>query len=376
MKKTFLYFIVVFLCINATIYAQENTKKQKIQTISEKFLAENKIPGMAISISINNKLFFSEGFGYSNLKSKEKVKPNLTKFRIASISKTLTAVALAKLVDDKKLDFDASLYTYLPNYPKKKYDFTLRQIGGHIAGIRHYRGNEFLSNKKMTIVNGLDLFKNDPLLFKPGTNYKYSTYGWNLLSVVIQNASNKNYLSYMENEIFSPLEMNNTGWFLSEIDLANHSKQYDKKRNKLKTIPLYGQSTYPDGGLRSSVAEVSKFFIALLNEGEYQGVRILKKASVAEMLRFQFTEGNKPDNVNMKEPDKNSGIFWATKRDVTMIGHSGTDSGVKTEMLSNLSKDVAVILFSNTAYSNQVLKGHFAIYDELWRYGRLLRSHH
>ncbi|MDD7913010.1 serine hydrolase domain-containing protein [Polaribacter ponticola] len=119
MKKTFLYFIAAFLCINAPIYAQENTKKQKVQIISENFLAENKIPGMAISISINNKLFFSEGFGYSNLKTKEKVKPNLTKFRIASISKTLTAVALAKLVDDKKIDFDASLYTYLPNYPKK-----------------------------------------------------------------------------------------------------------------------------------------------------------------------------------------------------------------------------------------------------------------
>ena len=73
-------------------------------------------------------------------------------------------------------------------FQKKKYDFSIRQVAGHIAGIRHYNGNEFISNKKMSIVEGLDIFKASPLKFQPGTKFSYSTYGWNLLSVVIQNA--------------------------------------------------------------------------------------------------------------------------------------------------------------------------------------------
>ncbi len=109
---------------------------------------------------------------------------------------------MAQLVDDEKLEFNASLYDYVPNFPKKKYDFTIKQIAGHTAGIRHYKGIEFLMNKKMSIVDGLDIFKNDPLLFEPGTNFKYSTYGWNLLSVVVQNASGKDYIEYMKRSRF------------------------------------------------------------------------------------------------------------------------------------------------------------------------------
>ena len=104
---------------------------------------------------------------------------------------------------------------------------------------------------------------------------------------------------YTKRHIFAPLKMDNTGWFLSEIALANHSKLYVAQRGMTIPIQLYGVTTYPDGGVRTSVADLSKFFIALLNEGEYEGTRILEKQSVEEMLRFQYTDSNKPDNVNL-----------------------------------------------------------------------------
>lgn len=100
--------------------------QQKITTarvIAQEFLEYEKIPGMSISVSQNDKLIWSEGFGYSNIESKKIVSPKTTQFRIASISKSLTAVALAKLMEDGKLDFDESIYTYVPDFPKKNMTF-------------------------------------------------------------------------------------------------------------------------------------------------------------------------------------------------------------------------------------------------------------
>lgn len=90
------------------------------------------------------------------------------------------------------------------------------------------------------------------------------------------------------------------------------------------------------------------------------------------MIRFQFTQSNTPDNV---KPDKlNSGIFWATKMGGTRIGHNGSDLGVRTFMLSDLNKEVAVIVFFNTSLSEADEDKFFDIYEDLCKYGVKLRS--
>jgi len=167
--------------------------------------------------------------------------------------------------------------------------------------------------------------------------------------------------------------MDDTGWLLSDIDLTTHSKLYEIEEEEIKPIQLYGLTTYPDGGLRTSVSSLSKFFVALLNKGKYKGARILKEASADEMLRFQYTPANKPENIDLENPNKNCGIFWETKRDVTLMGHSGSDPGVKADMLSDLPKEVGVIIFMNTDLSG-LADYYFPIYDELWRYGKILKD--
>jgi hypothetical protein len=104
--------------------------------------------------------------------------------------------------------------------------------------------------------------------------------------------------------------MQNSGWTLNEIDINKHSKLYEKKGDSIVQIGLYEGTTYPDGGVRTSVQELTKFFISLLNEGKYKKTRILKKETVEEMIRFQYTELNKPDNIKLNKV--NQGIFWAT----------------------------------------------------------------
>ena len=163
--------------------------------------------------------------------------------------------------------------------------------------------------------------------------------------------------------------MGNTGWLMSEVDLAKHSSLYIAQGLALP-IQLYGLTTFPDGGLRTSVNELSRFFIALLDGGVYKGVRILDKESVDEMLRFQYNPANKPDNVNLVgEGSMNSGIFWATKQSLAKIGHNGADPGLVTLMLSDVDKQIGVILFVNTAIRQEDAGAYGAIFDDLWQLG-------
>lgn len=207
---------------------------------------------------------------------------------------------------------------------------------------------------------------------KPGSYREYSNIATGLAGYIIEIRTGQKLNTYSKQHFFKPLKMNDTGWFLSEIKLANHSKLYDKQGAVAKPIPLYELTTYPDGGVRTSVSDLSKFFICLLNDGVYEGTRILEKKSVAEMLKFQFTALNKPKNVNLEE--LNSGLFWATKRNLTRIGHGGTDPGVKTVMLSDVLKEIGVILFTNTSLNETGMDKYVDIYNEIYKYAMKLKS--
>jgi CubicO group peptidase (beta-lactamase class C family) len=189
---------------------------------------------------------------------------------------------------------------------------------------------------------------------------------------VVERATGVPFPELTRTEIFRPLGMAQTGWSLAAIDRARHAKLYDWPEGASGAgpvaIPLYGLTTYPDGGLRTSVADLSRFFGMLLAGGELDGARILSPTSVDEMTRFQYTPANRPENVELSE--KNSGIFWSTKLDVTFVGHGGTDPGVHGEMLALPSRRVAVILVTNTTPAQGRAQSFYAIFRALVERGR------
>jgi CubicO group peptidase (beta-lactamase class C family) len=338
MKKVTLVIVLLisYFGISQTKDSDFSKKINQGQKITKSFFEKEKIPGMSISISKKGKLIWSEGFGFADLENRKKVKPSESQFRIASISKTLTAVALASLVDDKKLNFDASLYDYVPDFPRKKYDFTIRQIGGHVAGIRHYKGNEFLLNRKMTIVEGLDLFKNSALLFMPQTKFNYSTYGWNLLSVVIQNASQKDYFEYMRNNIFSPLKMHNTIVDQSNIKNSNRTKFYIKRKGTVKEGPTVNNVFKAAGGGFLSTSED-----LILFGNEFINSKIITENSLKELITPQKTSEGKKTNYGI-------GIAISKiKNDVIKYSHSGGGIGATSQLLIYPEKDMVITILTN-----------------------------
>jgi CubicO group peptidase (beta-lactamase class C family) len=221
---------------------------------------------MQLAVSVKNKTVFSEAFGLADDESARPVSTK-TRFRIGSVSKALTSAALIKLVADKKLDLDAPIQKYIPSFPEKKYLITTRQLAGHLAGIRHYREND-ISDLVRTehfenAADAIRIFKDDSLLFVPGTQFHYSSYGWNLLGAVIEGASGTTFLNYMHQNIWKPLNMTQTYGDVADSVISDRSTFYDATGQKAAFEDL--SYKYPGGGLLSTADDLVKFGNALIN---------------------------------------------------------------------------------------------------------------
>lgn len=360
-----------------------------LDTFIVKKMDEAGIMGLGAALIVDRKVVWMKGFGFADKQRALPFTPD-TVMNIGSISKTVTGVAMMRAGEEGKLSLDEDINAHLPfkvinpHHPTAK--ITLRHLATHTSGISyqwsvykdtyHYGGDapeslgDFL--KSYFDADGKHYAKDNFLDAKPGTHREYSNIAAGLAGYIVELATGEKLDAYTKRQVFSPLGMDNTGWFLSEVGANKHSTLYVAQNDITIPIPPYGGTTYPDGGVRTSVADLSKLFIALLGDGTYDGKRVLSKPSVDEMLRFQFSESSKPANLDLAED--NSGLFWATKFNVTRIGHGGSDPGLKTEMLANLSKDVGVILFTNTSLGGEEMRHYLAIFLELWKHAEALKQ--
>ena len=148
--RNFLHFLsglIFFVFIGCSSLEQYSKEIIQADQLISNILNENHLPGISVTILKDGNKIYSKGFGYADIEKKTKILPSKTRFRIGSFSKTLAASALMKLVEEGKIDLDSSIYFYIPDYPKKRWEFTSRQIAGHLSGIRHYKGDEMMINE-------------------------------------------------------------------------------------------------------------------------------------------------------------------------------------------------------------------------------------
>ena len=182
----------------------EDTVFERASMLSSNYLLEAKLAGLSVTVGRGQSILWSKGFGLADLEQQVPVDPGVTRFRVGSTAKSMTAMAIAQLVEAGKLDLDTPIQDYLPDYPQGEGVITTRLLAGHLAGIRHYASEEeFLATDAYSSVTaGLVIFKDDPLLSLPGTEFHYSTFGFNLVSAVVERAANHDFLSYMEEYVF------------------------------------------------------------------------------------------------------------------------------------------------------------------------------
>ncbi|MCB0630529.1 MAG: serine hydrolase domain-containing protein [Saprospiraceae bacterium] len=314
-----------------------STAIEQARKLVQETSRDEHFPGIAVAVSVKGELVWSEGFGYADIAQRIPVDPARHLFRIGSISKSLTASGLAKLYEEGKVDLDAPIQTYVPSFPEKEWPITLRQLGGHLAGIRHYQGNEFLNDKKYeTVLEGLDIFKNDPLLHEPGSKYAYSSYGWNLISAAMENISGQHFLKYMEHTVFKPLKLNHTIPDHADEPIKERVKFYELNGTMLDLSPYVDNSyKWAGGGFLSTAEDMIRFGNAHLHPG------FLNEETWKLFTTSQVDNSGKKTNygIGWRSGEDNKGRPW--------FGHSGGSVGGTSYLLLYPDQDIVVVTLVN-----------------------------
>ena len=331
-----LLLIAVHAAAQSTLLSVE--KRAKIETAITAVMSQAGIPGLSVAIVANGKLAWSNGYGLADLENFVPAKAS-TSYRLASISKTITATAIMQLAERGKLDLDAPVQKYCAAFPAKQWPVTTRQLLGHLSGVRHYKDGELIyeNTKHYTNLNDtLSFFKDDPLLHEPGTKYLYSTYGYNLLGCVIEGASGQTYLEYVRKNIFEPAGMATIRDDDPAAMIPNRAQGYEKTRNgELRNSALADVSyKIPGGGFCSTVVDLANFAIAL------QSGKLLKPETRAQAWTTQKLKDGK---------DSTYGLGWQLSEynGAREVAHGGNQSRVTTYLYMQPERNFAVVLMMN-----------------------------
>jgi serine beta-lactamase-like protein LACTB, mitochondrial len=193
-------------------------------------LTEQNLPGLSVAVGVDGDVVWAEGFGWADLENQVPVAPD-TGFRVADASKALTSAAVGLLLEKNTLHLDDEIQVQVPEFPKKQWPVTLRQLMAEVAGVRTDHGGEAplsnppsgegsLARRCERTVDGLQLdnFGERELLFEPGTKYSPSSYGWILVSAAVEAAANEPFFAFMRTHVFEPLGMHDT-----TIDVATEA---------------------------------------------------------------------------------------------------------------------------------------------------------
>ncbi len=308
----------------------------------EQEVAEAQLPGLSIAVSVDGELLWSEGFGFADMEAGTPITTD-SKFRVGSVSKPYTAAAVAQLMTDGRLDVDAPIQEYVPTFPEKAWTITTRQVGGHIAGIRHYLGAENFSDVRYeTVSDGLEIFQDSPLLFEPGTDYSYSSYGWNLVSAVVEGAAHQSFLGYMDEHVFGPLGMEDSEADWASEDIENRVSFYVRGDLGEPQPAMYVDNSYKwaGGGFLSTPEDMIRFAEA------HRGTGFLSQKA----LDFLMT----PQQLN-DGSDRGYGFGWSISEDDAgriLVGHNGGSVGGTTLMTMHPESGVIVAMAINLSQAD------------------------
>lgn len=308
-----------------------------VDTLMTALLTRTQVAGISLSVRQAGKMIYAKGFGYADVAAQIPMKPT-SQVRTASVAKVITTTALGKLATAGKLDLDAPLKTYLPDLAAPYADLTTRQIAGHTAGIPHRPTSQKATKKHYTEVREMaKLVEVAPLLFEPGTKYQYSTMGYNLLAALIEAISGKRYVDYLDEDIFGPLNMNQTfPENLAKLSEAD-TKSYYLKNGKLLLDKKLQDGSYKlaGAGFRSTSQDLAKMMDAYANGFLSQ-----------EVVQMMFTS-----NALTNGTSTQVGMGWRLNKDLgnrSTIEHAGSWQGARTVIVYYPASQLTVSIMINT----------------------------
>jgi CubicO group peptidase (beta-lactamase class C family) len=312
-------------------------KLDRIEKAISSEMSRQNIPGLSVAIATDGALRWSNGYGLADLENFVPAKAS-TVYRLGSISKPITAVAVMQLAERGKLDLDAPVQKYCPAFPQKQWPVTSRQLLGHLAGVRHYNSDaEFGSTRHyQTLVEGLSMFKDDPLLHQPGTKYSYTTHGYAVLGCVVEGASGMTFKDYVNENIFKPAGMDRI-----RVDdvfeiIPNRAQGYAQTQSGLLRNSALADTSYkiPGGGFCSTVEDLVKFALAV------QSGKLVQPQTLEQMWTKQKTADGKETSYGL-------GFGIEERNGLRIVSHGGGQQRVSTMLYLVPEKKITIALMLN-----------------------------
>jgi len=387
------FLILITLSLIFLTKVQAQSDNPKLDKFLIKKMNKADLIGMQVAFISNGDYIWQGNYGVKEYSTNDKVDEN-TLFMIASCSKPVTAFGILKLVDQGKIKLDDPVNTFLPfqvsnpNFPDEV--ITVRMLLAHVSSIKdnwpvltplyttEQGGDspiplgEFL---KEYLVAGGKYYEKEENFWKeePATIFQYSNVGYALLGLLIEQVSGMTFKVFMQKEIFDPLEMNESYWFLADIPHDNIARPHDMPNKKTnfkepKVLKHYGYPDYPDGQLRTTTSDYGRFLKVILNEGTVDGNQFLSKKTMEEFLKVQYPEVAKWQAISWNYNEFDNWIYYLLMP--RLPSHTGVDPGVATVVSFDPKTRTGAIIFSNALPATFIHQKIF--YQEIMK--RLLKE--
>lgn len=327
-----------------------DTVEQARQAVRTALIEQN-LPGLSVAVGVAGEIVWAEGFGWADLENRVPVSPG-TRFRIGTASTALTSAAAGLLLEQDRLKLDEKIQTYVPEFPEKRWPVTLRQLMGHTAGLRNDGGDEapLLSKHCERPLEGLEPFAERDLRFEPGTQYRYSSYGWILVSAAVEAVAGEPFLTFMRRQIFEPLGMDDTKPDSADEAIPNRATFYFPK---FAADPHYGlhltrrldYSCYAgSSAFLSTPSDLVRFGMAI------NGGKLLQPATVQQLQAPQRLVSGEETGYGLGWDLETVELAGAQTR---WVGHDGTTmGGMVASFITFPEQGIVVAVMSNIAYAD------------------------
>jgi CubicO group peptidase (beta-lactamase class C family) len=317
-----------------------------VEQAIESELASQQIVGLAVGIIQDGRIAFLKGYGLADREASVPVTTE-TVFNWASNSKPVAGVLAMQLVEQHKLDLDADVRTYVPEFPEKDAVITCRQLLCHQSGLPHYRNGEVVPTERtydsdvpfLDPVVSLDKFNLSPLIFRPCEKCEYSSHAYVLLSAVIQRAGAQSYAEQLQTRICSPLKITSLQLDFPKADL-HWAAGYTKVDDRIERVPDEAEYwKHGAGGYKSNIVDFARWASALVNH------RLVSP----ETERIMWTPQTTADGETTKY---GLGFGVAREGERLVVSHNGGQPDVRTRMELHPDERAAVVALCNSQYAD------------------------
>jgi CubicO group peptidase (beta-lactamase class C family) len=339
MNKLLIGFLI-FCTTQSGSYGQTKQDKQLTKVLDDMLSGQFKStdPGCAVLIAKKGQIIYQKSFGSADLEFNVSIKPDMI-FRIGSMTKQFTAIAILQLVEQNKISLKDSLQKFIKDFPSKGHTITIENLLTHTSGIVEYTQldipDPFIRRKDFAPKEIIELFKTHPLEFQPGTKFKYSNSGYFLLGYIIETLTNKKYKDYIQESIIMPLGLTSTYYDDISRIIPNRVKGYKKDNATIENAD-YQSATIPfsAGGLISNNADLYKWTKAL-----YDYAVVKKETLEKAFTPFKLADGT-PTNYGF-------GWFFIDMDGSQSIQHGGNINGFRSNGIYFPKEDVFVSTLFN-----------------------------